>query len=62
MQTHAVEALLPDGELEFAGHDMHEELPAAVVYVPVAHSEHVSLRVQNVHPVPTGVKVAAALL
>ena len=40
MQTHAVAAVLPAGDVLEAGHPPHAALPDASLYVPTAHSVH----------------------
>ena len=40
LQTHAVAAVLPAGDVLEAGHPPHATLPAVSLYVPAPHSAH----------------------
>ena len=40
LQTHAVAAVLPAGDVLEAGYPPHAALPDASLYVPAAHSAH----------------------
>jgi len=41
LHEHAVEAMLPRGESEFARQASHTAAPVSALYVPAAHCEHV---------------------
>ena len=40
LQTHAVAAVLPAGDVLEAGHPLQAALPSVSLYVPAAHSAH----------------------